>query len=50
MVGATDEEASGRVRWRLRRLLKGVAKRRTKMKEKKRSKEPGQLSFQARRR
>lgn len=26
MVGATEEEARGRVRWRLWRLLKGVAK------------------------
>lgn len=42
MVGATEEEASGRVRWRLWRLLKGVANSK-KEKEKKRSKEPGPL-------
>lgn len=42
MVGATEEEARGRVRWRLWRLLKGVAKSKKK-KEKKHSKEPGPI-------
>lgn len=38
MVGAAEEEARGRVRWRLWRPLKGVAK-----KKKQRSKEPGPI-------